>query len=270
MNAAKANETETILLEGALSVEAALKYDSRPIERCYIDLEKVKKRDRKTHYLLNLLKEKKIPTELCARSVIEAFLEGREGAGSTHGGVFAFCGERRFLDCDALLQKTADEGGFCVVTDGIEDPYNFGYAVRNLYAAGASGILIPERSPMNAAGICARASAGATEMCPMAVLPPMRDEAEHASFMKTLQKKGFLRVSAAKTGNCEELYSFEPEFPLCLFVGGEKRGISPDFVKHSDCIVCIPYASAEVRYSLPAATTAAVFGFYLADKRKRM
>ena len=38
MSAAKANETETILLEGALSVEAALKYDSRPIERCYIDL----------------------------------------------------------------------------------------------------------------------------------------------------------------------------------------------------------------------------------------
>ena len=70
MSVAKANETETILLEGALSVEAALKYDSRPIERCYIDLEKVKKRDRKTHYLLNLLKEKKIPTELCARSVI--------------------------------------------------------------------------------------------------------------------------------------------------------------------------------------------------------
>lgn len=258
--------TERCILEGVLSVEAALAGDSRPIERCYIDREKIKKRDRKVLGLSERLKEKNIPIEQCTRAAIDAFLENREDAGSTHGGVLAVCGERRFYSEEALLQKTADAGGFCVVLDGIEDPYNFGYAVRNLYAAGASGILIPERNWMSAAGVCARASAGASELCPMAVLPPMKEETDRVAFMKRLQKAGFLRVCAAKTGCCEELYSFEPEFPLCLFIGGEKRGISPDFVKNADCIVCIPYANP-VRYSLPAATTAAVFGFSLARYR---
>lgn len=260
---------ENGVLEGILSIRAALEYESRPVERCYIDREKVKKRDRKVLSLLDLLKEKRVPTELCARETIDAFLAGFEGVGTTHGGVVAVCGKRTFLPYETLLQKTADAGGFCAVLDGIEDPFNFGYAVRNLYAAGAVGILIPERNWMSASGVCARASAGATEMCPMAVLPTFEENGgmTQEQFMKSLQKKGFLRVCAAKTGECEELYSFEPEFPLCLFVGGEKRGISPDFVKHCDCVVCIPYAS-EVRYSLPAATTAAVFGFYLENKRK--
>lgn len=256
------------VLEGALSVEAAVRYASRRVERCYIDREKVKKRDRKLLALLKLLKEHDVPTELCQRSVIDAFLEKQEQAGSTHGGVIALCGERVFLSPEELLDKTAREGGFCVILDGMEDPFNFGYAVRNLYAAGASGILVPPRNWMYSAGVCARASAGATEMCPMALLPEMSSDREHEDFMRKLKKAGFLTVCAAKTKQCEELFSFEPEFPLALFIGGEKRGISPGFVENADCIVSIPYYS-DARFSLPAASTAAIFGFLLGNTREK-
>ena len=45
-----------------------------------------------------------------------------------------------------------------------------------------------------------------------------------------------------------------------LFVGGEKRGISPDFVANCDDIVSIPYFS-DAKFSLPTASTCAIIGF---------
>lgn len=258
---------DTCILEGHISVEAALKYESRKVELCYVDVSKIKKRDRKTLYLLDLLKEKNIPTEICERNVIDSFLrENSDEHGTSHGGVAAVCGPRRLLPLDKLLENTANEGGFCVVLDGVEDPFNFGYSVRNLYAAGCSGIIIPQRNWLSSAGVCARASAGATEMCDISVMPEMSGQNEQASFISKLKKAGFYTVCAAKTKDCEEIFGFEPQYPLVLFIGGEKRGISPSFVENCDSIVAIPYFS-DAKFSLPTASTAAIFGFELARKK---
>lgn len=259
--------SDTCILEGHISVEAALKYGSRPVELCYIDSSKIKKRDRKTLYLLDLLKEKNIPTEVCERAVIDSFLENNsDERGTSHGGVVAVCGSRKLMPLEDLLEKTANDGGFSVVLDGVEDPFNFGYSVRNLYAAGCSGIIIPQRNWLSSAGVCARASAGATEMCDIAVMPEMYTADEQKAFMSKLKKTGFYTVCAAKTKDCEEIFSFDPQYPLVLFIGGEKRGISPAFVENCDSIVAIPYFS-DARFSLPTASTAAIFGFELARKR---
>ena len=251
------------ILEGTISVEAAIRYESRKVELCYIDKAKVKKRDRKVLSLLKLLEQKNINTELCDRKIIDAFLSRNDqDAGKSHGGVAAVCGERVFMPLEKLLQKTVEEQGFCCVLDGVEDPFNFGYSVRNLYAAGVSGIIIPQRNWLSASGVCARASAGATEMCPMAVMPEISSPEEHGHFMDMLKDAGLFTVCAAKTADCEEIFSYEPSFPCALFIGGEKRGISPVFVEKADKIVCIPYFS-DARFSLPTASTAAIFGFEL-------
>lgn len=261
------NKDNICILEGMISVQAAIDAKCRKIELVYIDTLKVKKRDRKTLAFIKTLKKENIPYELCEREVIDAYLlQNDENAGKTHGGVVAVCGERSYLDIDELLSKTADEGGFCVLLDGVEDPFNFGYSVRNLHAAGVAGIIIPSRNWMSAAGVCARASAGATELCDIAVLPDMRDEASHREFIKSVKKKGLSVICAAKTADCSEIFSFEPCFPALLIIGGEKRGISPEFIECADEIVCIPYANG-VRYSLPTASVAAVFGFELAKHR---
>ena len=51
--------------------------------------------------------------------------------------------------------------------DGIEDPYNLGYAIRSVYASGASGVVLPKINRMNAGGIVCRSSAGASERIPL-------------------------------------------------------------------------------------------------------
>ena len=62
--------------------------------------------------------------------------------------------------------------------DGIEDPFNFGAAVRALYAAGCDGLVVRPRNWMSAAGIVARSSAGATELMPTAVAETAADAAD--------------------------------------------------------------------------------------------
>ncbi len=257
------------ILEGIISVEAAIKGGKRRVELVHIDSNKIKKRDRKTLGFVKKLQEKLIPYEVCDREVINAFVAEKDrNAGSTHGGIVAVCGDRDYSDPYALLAKTADDGGFCVLLDGVEDPFNFGYSVRNLYAAGATGIIIPERNWMSAAGVCARASAGATELCDIAILPDMSDTASHNEFVRRIKKQGLSVVCAAKTADCTDIYEFEPCFPSLLVIGGEKRGISPEFIDGADEIVCIPYKN-DVRYSLPTASTAAIFGFEFARYFKK-
>ena len=260
-------DSEICILEGHISGEAALNYNSRDIKLCYIDASKIKKRDRKTLALLRLLKENNIPAEICERDIIDSFLEqNSDSHGSSHGGVAAVCGERRMLPLEKLFDKLFETGGYAVVLDGVEDPFNFGYSVRNLYAAGCSGIIVPHRNWMSSAGVCARSSAGATEMCDMALMPEFNSPDEQKVFMAMLKKAGFYTACAAKTKDCEEIFSFEPQYPLILFIGGEKRGISPAFVENCDSIVSIPYFS-DAKFSLPTASTAAIFGFELARKK---
>ena len=86
--------------------------------------------------------------------------------GSSHGGIIALCEERNY---PKLTENDIIDNGFYVMIEGIEDPYNFGYTVRSLYAAGVDGIVLPPRNWMNAAGVVARASAGTSEIIPMMV-----------------------------------------------------------------------------------------------------
>ena len=61
---------DTCILEGHISVEAALKYESRKVELCYVDVSKIKKRDRKkpdylilfrvAFYILQMYKKRKV------------------------------------------------------------------------------------------------------------------------------------------------------------------------------------------------------------------
>ena len=180
-------------------------------------------------------------------------------SGHTHGGVIAFVSERSYGDLQDLLAN-ARHGDYFVCLDGIEDPFNFGYAVRVLYAMGCKGFLLPKRNWSGAAGITARASAGATELCEMAYLP------EDEQAVRIFRENGVEIVCSALAGNSEPLNTFSPKKPFVLFIGGEKRGISPCFMEAADKIVHIPYVRSAVRYSLPTATVCAMFAARLAER----
>ncbi len=170
--------------------------------------------------------------------------------GNSHGGIISITEERIIpsLSSDSPIKP---DGFYCMI-QGIEDPYNFGYSLRSLYACGCDGIILPERNWMSAAGVVARSSAGASELFPMYTADPL----DTAKLFKEL---GYTIVCAEeKTDNV--LGKCEMKLPLLLIVGGEKRGISKSLVECADMLVKIDYAR-EFRASLSAASATTMFAY---------
>lgn len=170
--------------------------------------------------------------------------------GSSHGGIVAECSEREFSD---IAAEEIKPNGFYVMLEGIEDPYNFGYALRSIYAAGADGVLLSERNWMSAAGVVARASAGASEQMNIFVGSP--EEA-----IKKFKAAGYLICASDKTTSGVSIYDADMRFPVLLAVGGERRGLSSVVLSAADKTVFLDYGR-NFKASLSAASAASVMAF---------
>ncbi len=146
--------------------------------------------------------------------------------------------------------------------DGIEDPFNFGYSLRALYAAGVDGLVVRPRNWMSAAGTVARSSAGASEWVPTAVAETAE---EAAAFFR---QRGLTVACAAKDDRAVPLFTADLSSPLFLLVGGEKRGITRSFMDQADLLLEIPYGR-EFRQSLGTTSAASVLGFEILRQRTR-
>lgn len=238
------------ILEGKLSIEAAIKAKSRRISKIYIDKDKDSRRVREFEKWLGRkgLKIKKVD-----EATIDEMTKGK-----THGGIIAIAGEKNFVSLEKLIK--GKENPFIVMLDGIEDPYNFGYAVRSLYLAGVDGVVVNPRNWMEATSIVAKASAGTTELMPMAVAEDIFDAAE---FFKS---KG-LDIAATSNKNSISLYEADFKKAMFLLIGGEKRGITRSFLEKADTIINIPYGRSE-KISLAATSATSVLAFEMMRQRK--
>jgi 23S rRNA (guanosine2251-2'-O)-methyltransferase len=235
--------SERDVLEGLLSIQAALESGSRDVHAILIQRGK---RDRAVARIERLALERDVPVERIDGAEIEA-----QASGKTHGGVIAHVGPRRFMDLDLLLRSATRP--FIVMLDGIEDPYNFGAAVRALYAAGADGLVVRPRNWMSAAGVVARSSAGATEWMPTAVAETVQEAADWA------RARG-LTVACAVKDRAVSIYEADLAIPLFCVIGGEKRGITRSFADRADVRLSIPYGRRFPR-SLGTASAVAVLAF---------
>ena len=169
--------------------------------------------------------------------------------GSSHGGIVFECTERKFPDITNIELK---KDGFAIILDGIEDPYNFGFAIRALYAAGIDLLVIPKRNWMSASGVVCRSSAGASELLDVATF-------EGDAFAEHFHKNGY-KIVCAELENSVSCHNADLKRPLCLVIGGEKRGISAAVKKHCDQFVRIDYGR-DFPAALSASGAATVLAF---------
>lgn len=247
------SENTNITLEGIVSIESAIRAKKREIIKVFADKDKVEKRDRKATRFISLLKNENILYELCQRDFIDSLADG-----TSHGGFIAYVSERRYSNISDLFSNLKGSE-YLVMLDGVEDPFNFGYSIRNLFAFGCKGFIMPERNWMACSNIVAKSSAGASELCEMAIAPS-DDE-----LVRLLKDNGIDIVCSALSSTSVSLFEFKPEKPFVLFIGGEKRGISKTIIENADKVIHIPYANENARYSLPTASCAAIFGSHLAS-----
>src|SRR5262249_54077818 len=93
-------------------------------------------------------------------------LDGAAGEGGRHQGIIAWLGAFGYADVDDMIPT--DEPALLVALDGVEDPRNLGAILRSAYLLGAHGVIIPEHRAAAVTSVVAKASAGASELVPIA------------------------------------------------------------------------------------------------------
>jgi len=238
-------------LEGWISVLAALEA-GRSISAVYLQRDK----DLREGSRIQAAAAKRgVEIKLASADEIDALAQGK-----SHGGVLALAGERQYQTLDELI--TGQKDAFIVMLDGVEDPFNYGQAIRALYAAGAHGLVVSERNWDTALAVVTRASAGASEYMPTA---RVADVKEAIAFFKA---HGFRIAATAKERNSKSIYSVDLHGPLFMLIGGERRGLNAAALALCDVLLSIPYGR-DFKAELDVTSSAAVLAFVVMQQRVR-
>ncbi len=240
-----------MVLEGHVSIEACLEAGVRRVRRIWA----TRPGDRRLGRLRALARERGVLIEQVGSEIIDDVASGR-----SHGGVIALVGARTEIGVGTLLAEVG-EGSLIVMLDGIEDPFNYGQAVRALYAAGVGGLVV-RRSWETALGTVTRASAGATELMPTA----RADSAEAAA--EVCRRAGMRIAAAVASDDALEVTQIDLSGGLFVLIGGERRGVTRSFVEQADVRLRIGYGRAAAP-ELGAATSAAIIAFEALRQRTR-
>ena len=246
------------VFEGMTSISAIIKANrdgsaNRSIVKVLYDKARSDKKSRELGFLKHAADELGFALEATDDEAISSLTSG-----NTHGGIVAVCTKRQF-PCMNVNYLT--NGNFYALIEGIEDPYNFGYSIRSLYAAGADGIILPERNWMEFAGAVARSSAGTSELCEIAVGDPLEA-------VKLFKERGF-EIICSNIRDSISLYDHDYSRPVLLVVGGEKRGISRKILDLADVNVRIDYGR-DFMGSLPSVSAISVMAFEIARKKNKL
>jgi 23S rRNA (guanosine2251-2'-O)-methyltransferase len=142
-----------------------------------------------------------------------------------------------------------------VALDGVEDPQNVGALLRSAEAAGATGVLIPERRAPPLGAAVARASAGAVEHLPIARVVNLARALERA------KERGFWVVALDPEA---EVSLFETpdslwESDLAIVLGGEGEGLRHGIRRLADHRLAIPMRGRVASLNVSAAGALALF-----------
>jgi 23S rRNA (guanosine2251-2'-O)-methyltransferase len=181
-----------------------------------------------------------------------------EVAGTTeHQGVVAFCEPYRYADAYELA---AGESPLVVCLDQVTDPHNLGAVVRSAEGAGASGVVITERNAARVTPAVCKASAGAVEHLPVAVVVNLGRYLEEI--------KGPRLWAWAVAGDAETpVWDADLATGVGLVFGAEGKGLRPGVRRACDDAFAVPLAGNVE--SLNVSVAAGVSLFEAARQRRR-
>ena len=244
---------DSLIFEGMTSIRSVIKSidkgsTDRKIKAIYFDKAKTKKISKEVCYF-------KAVSDKYGFELIESNSDelSKMALGASHGGIIAVATEKTIPSLSSAynLGKISQRGFYCMI-QGIEDPYNFGYCIRSLYACGCNGIILGQRNWLSAAGVVCRSSAGASEL--IDVFSSTDEEC-----IRIFKNLGYTVVCADERTN-NILGECELTYPILLLVGGEKRGISKALLSSADKLIKINYARG-FNASLSAASATTMFAY---------
>lgn len=149
-----------------------------------------------------------------------------------HQGVVARVAPYRYADAYELA---AAEKPLLVCLDQVTDPHNLGAVARSAEGAGATGVIVPSHGAARVTPAVARASAGAVEHLPIAVVQNL------ARFLTEVKGPDLWVWGAASDGGTW-LWQADLDGGIAFVLGAEGRGLRPLVRRACDQLVSIPLA----------------------------
>jgi 23S rRNA (guanosine2251-2'-O)-methyltransferase len=183
---------------------------------------------------------------------LQVVRDGRlnEAAGTRdHQGVVAFCEPYRYADAYELV---AGERPLVACLDQVTDPHNLGAVCRSAEGAGADGVVVLEHSSARVTAAVCRASAGAVEHVPVAVVVNL------ARYLGEV-KRDDLWVWAAAGEASTSVWSADFRGGTALVFGAEGRGLRPSVRKACDDAFAVPLGGQIESLNVSVAAGIALF-----------
>jgi 23S rRNA (guanosine2251-2'-O)-methyltransferase len=164
-----------------------------------------------------------------------------------HQGVLALVEPFRYADAYALA---AAEKPLLAVLDRVTDPRNLGAVCRSADGAGATGVVVPAHGSAVVTPAVARASAGAVEHVPVAVVSNL------ARYLEEVKGADLWIFGATGDEGTPTMWQTDLTGGVAVVLGAEGKGLRPLVRRTCDALVSIPLAG-EVE-SLNVSVAAAV------------
>jgi 23S rRNA (guanosine2251-2'-O)-methyltransferase len=154
-----------------------------------------------------------------------------EAAGTRdHQGVLAWCEPYHYADAYELA---AQERPLLACLDQVSDPRNLGAVCRSAEGAGATGVVMPSHGSARVTAAVCRASAGAVEHLPVAVVTNL------ARYLEEI-KGPDLWVAGAAGESGTPMWQADLTGGLAFVFGAEGKGLRPLVRRTCDLTVSIP------------------------------
>ncbi len=203
--------------------------------------------------LVRLAKARGVPVRFEDRQQVDRLAGTRE-----HQGIVALAAAKPVAELEDLLRaKTAQ--GLLIFLDGIEDPHNLGAIVRTALAAGATGIVIPERRAAGLSDTVERTSAGALAHLPVARVKNL------VRAMEEVKEAGYWLIGLDERAEKRHT-EVDLKGSIGIVLGSEGEGLHELTRKRCDFLVSIP-TTGPVR-SLNVSVAAGVMLFEAVRQRQ--
>ena len=209
-----------MIIEGSISVKAAILNNKREIEVVYIDKEK---KTKDFNFIRKICKNNNIKIEELNKDELLSLASGK-----TFGGILASVSQRK--------QDTFDDTSIFYL-DGIEDPFNLGYCMRTLYAFGFKNVLLSSRDYTNMEAQLLKSSAGAFDMLNIKII---EDDIKE---IKEYKDNGYYLYGLFRGEGSKDVFDTTFNTKALYMLGGEKRGIKSDLLNMCDEYLYISYGS---------------------------
>ena len=175
-----------------------------------------------------------------------------------HQGIVAEVDPYPYVEAEGMLER---DDALVVALDQIQDPQNLGAVCRSAEAAGAAGVVIPERRAAAVTAAACKASAGALEHLAVARVRNLADWLGSA-------KEGGAWIYGAE-GSAPSPYT-QVDFAgrAVIVLGSEGKGLRPRVADTCDALVSIPMRGTVA--SLNVSSAAAVLLFEAVRQRGRV